>query len=84
MIFAGVISWRKSTPALVPGATSKILGFDTGHAPVEFYALPGSQSSSAVEQGTHKPLVGGSIPSSGTIRFCGGLADSSAGRVLSS
>ena len=29
----------------------------------------GSQSSSGVEQRTHKPLVGGSIPSSGTNLF---------------
>src|ERR1051325_9130006 len=29
--------------------------------------LCGCQSSSGVEQRTHKPLVGGSIPSSGTI-----------------
>ena len=45
--------------------TGRIIRFDTrgtsgNHA-------PGCQSSSGVEQRTHKPLVGGSIPPSGTI-----------------
>jgi hypothetical protein len=45
-----------------------VLGMDCGtvHAPCGSLAHH-CQSSSGVEQRTHKPLVGGSIPSSGTI-----------------
>jgi hypothetical protein len=42
-----------------------IIRFDRGPVVRELF-LSGCQSSSAVEQRTHKPLVGGSIPSSGT------------------
>src|SRR6266487_4914424 len=42
-----------------------IIPFDTPR-PVPEVFCPGRQSSSGVEQRTHKPLVGGSNPSSGT------------------
>src|SRR4051812_36324972 len=44
-----------------------IIGFDDGRAPGVFKQRFLRQSSSGVEQRTHKPLVGGSNPSSGTI-----------------
>src|SRR5512138_3933813 len=45
--------------------SGRIIRFDRGPVVRELF-LSGCQSSSGVEQRTHKPLVGGSIPSSGT------------------
>lgn len=41
---------------------------DAVHKPATFIVSVVGQSSSVVEQRTHKPLVGGSIPPSGTNR----------------
>src|SRR5437667_11518172 len=49
-------------------ALSKIIPFDRRSVVHETFP-PVGQSSSGVEQRTHKPLVGGSNPSSGTTRF---------------
>src|SRR6476646_8502786 len=56
---------------------TRIIGFDRGRITREMNLLAleafgaGCQSSSGVEQRTHKPLVGGSNPSSGTINLLG-------------
>ena len=49
----------------IEAVAGRIIRFDRGPVVRELF-LPGCQSSSGVEQRTHKPLVGGSIPSSGT------------------
>jgi hypothetical protein len=48
-------------------STAMILDLTARELSAKCDAAFGRQSSSGVEQRTHKPLVGGSIPSSGTI-----------------